>query len=154
MKKLLIAALLWVGLAQAGFALTVEERLLANLQGQGYTVLEKGYTFLGRLRIVAENGEIHREIVVNPGTGEILRDYAVYLTDLPLALPEAQVATRATKTGHLAVAATDAGTADVAAMALSPGTSTLGSADIQVDNTKESLAPLDSIMLPMTPDAP
>ena len=154
MKKLLIAALLWVGLVQAGFALTVEERLLANLQGQGYTVLEKGYTFLGRLRIVAENGEIHREIVVNPGTGEILRDYAVYLTDLPLALPEAQVATRATKTGHLAVAATEAGTADVAAMALSPGTSTLGSADIQVDNTKESLAPLDSIMLPMTPDAP
>ena len=71
-----------------------------------------------------------------------------------VATTEAQVATRATKTGHLAVAATEAGTAEVAAMALSPGTSTLGTSNIQLDTTKESLAPLDSIMLPMTPDTP
>ena len=64
------------------FAQTVEERLIAGLTGEGYTILEHGRTFLGRLRIVAENGTLHREIVVNPSTGEVLRDYAVALADL------------------------------------------------------------------------
>lgn len=153
MKKLLISALLFAGLTQVMGAQTVEERLLAGLQTQGYTVLEKGYTFLGRLRIVAENGEIHREIVVNPGTGEILRDYAVYLSDLPLALP--QVATHDSKAARSVVAATGGGTAGVAASALPPGTSILGSADIQVDTTKATTAiPLDDTILPMTSGTP
>lgn len=154
MKKLLIAAMFWAGLAQAGWTQTVEERLLSDLQSQGYAILEKGYTFLGRLRIVAENGEIHREIVVNPGTGEILRDYAVYISDLPLEMPDRQTATRSTKSGHPAVASSDPGTAGVAAMALTPGTSTLRSGNIQIDTPMESLAPLDTTMLPMTSDTP
>ena len=79
MNKLLLAVALWVGIIGAGWARTVEEQLLASLQAQGYVVLDLGYTFLGRLRVVAENGEIRREIVVNPGTGEILRDYAISL---------------------------------------------------------------------------
>ena len=79
MKKLLLAVSLLSGLAGPGWAQTVEQQVLSALAAQGYVIIEKGYTFLGRLRIVAENDEIHREIVVNPGTGEILRDYAVML---------------------------------------------------------------------------
>jgi hypothetical protein len=79
MNKLLLAVTLWVGLVGAGLTLTIEQQLRASLQAQGYVILEEGYTFLGRLRIVAQNDEIRREIVVNPGTGEILRDYAVML---------------------------------------------------------------------------
>ncbi len=79
MKKLLLAVILLAGLTDAALARTVEQQLLSSLQKQGYVVLEQGYTILGRLRVVAENGKIRREIVVNPGTGEILRDYAVML---------------------------------------------------------------------------
>ncbi|NBZ88469.1 hypothetical protein [Stagnihabitans tardus] len=60
----------------------VEEGLVASLRAQGYDVLEHGYTWLGRLRIVAQNDTLRRELVVNPGTGEVLRDYAERL-DLP-----------------------------------------------------------------------
>ena len=90
MHKTVLAAVLWATMAQAGWTLTVEEQILTGLHDQGFTVLEKGYTFLGRLRIVAESDNVHRELVVNPGTGEILRDYAVYLTDLPGAKPDVQ----------------------------------------------------------------
>ena len=79
MKKLLLGLSVLAALASAVWARTVEEQVLASLEGQGYVIVEHGYTFLGRLRIVAENGLYHREIVVNPGTGEILRDYAVTL---------------------------------------------------------------------------
>ena len=82
MKKLLLAVALLAGMVQVGFARTVEQQLVSSLLKQGYVVLEQGYTFLGRLRIVAENAEYRREIVVNPGTGEILRDYAVSLQRL------------------------------------------------------------------------
>lgn len=79
MKKLLLAVGVLAALASPVWSRTIEEQVLASLEGQGYVILEHGYTFLGRLRIVAENGLYHREIVVNPGTGEILRDYAVTL---------------------------------------------------------------------------
>lgn len=82
MNKLLLAVAFWVGMLGAGWARTVEQQLLASLQAQGYVILEQGYTILGRLRIVAQNDEIRREIVVNPGTGEILRDYAVMLSKI------------------------------------------------------------------------
>jgi hypothetical protein len=87
MKKLLVAIVAFAGLSVPLWAATVEEQVLAALRNQGYVILEQGYTFLGRLRIVAENGRIHREIVVNPGTGEILRDYAI---SMPLELSPAK----------------------------------------------------------------
>lgn len=89
MKRLIWAVVMWVGMSAAALALTIEERLVAGLQGQGYVILEQGYTFLGRLRIVAQNDQIRREMVVNPGTGEVLRDYAILLSDL---LPKVPVA--------------------------------------------------------------
>ncbi len=60
-------------------AANFEDKIIASLEAQGYTIVEHGFTFLGRLRVVAESADYHRELVFNPGTGEILRDYAVPL---------------------------------------------------------------------------
>jgi hypothetical protein len=77
MGRLLLAVVLWSGLAGGALARTVEDRLIAGLRAEGFVIVEQSYTLLGRLRIVAEKGRIHREIVANPGTGEILRDDAM-----------------------------------------------------------------------------
>jgi hypothetical protein len=79
MKKLLLAVTLLAGFTQAAYAGSVEQQVISSLRAQGYQVLEQGYTFLGRLRIVAQNGSFQREILVNPGTGEVLHDVAVSL---------------------------------------------------------------------------
>lgn len=108
MKKLLLAVWVLAAISSPTWGRTIEEQVLASLEGQGYVILEQGYTFLGRLRIVAENGMYHREIVVNPGTGEILRDYAVTLPQgLALANPQSSG-------GKAAVASAAGGVAGVA----------------------------------------
>lgn len=76
-----MAGLAALSLAVPALAQGVEAQLVAGLKAQGYVILEEGRTFFGRLRIVAENDSLHREIVVNPETGEVLRDYAVLLAD-------------------------------------------------------------------------
>lgn len=45
-----------------------------QLRQQGFQQIEVQRTWLGRSRILAENAEGAREIIVNPTTGEILRD--------------------------------------------------------------------------------
>ena len=108
MKSLLLAVsvlvALWGGPAAAR---TIEQQVLASLEEQGYQIIEHGYTFLGRLRIIAENGLYHREIVVNPGTGEILRDYAV---TLPQGVARAQPSKPSRGKSQPTVAATAADT--------------------------------------------
>ena len=81
MNKLLLAVDLFVAMASASFAGTVEQQLLASLQAQGYVVVEQSYTILGRLHVVARIGDVQREIVVNPGTGEVLRDTSVAMVN-------------------------------------------------------------------------
>lgn len=58
----------------AALAVGVADEIVRQLQADGYTdiVLEK--TWLGRIRIRAVSGAGTREIIVNPSTGEILRD--------------------------------------------------------------------------------
>lgn len=51
------------------------DSITRQLQSQGYTNIEVKRTWLGRVRIEAYLGTLEREIVVNPRTGEILRDY-------------------------------------------------------------------------------
>ena len=82
MKRLLLSIALMLSVALPTQAETITDRILAQLESQGYTVLEQNRTWLGRERILAENDEIRREIVFNPGTGEILRDYSVLLAVL------------------------------------------------------------------------
>jgi hypothetical protein len=80
MRRLITVLLVMLGVALPARAATVEERIAAELQAQGYEIVEANRTWLGRLRFVAETSQIRREIVVNPGTGEILRDYSVLLS--------------------------------------------------------------------------
>lgn len=60
-------------------SLTPAEEILITLRDHGYRILVDERTWLGRQRVIAEKNGAQRELVFNPGTGEILRDYAVRL---------------------------------------------------------------------------
>jgi hypothetical protein len=67
----LVASLAMTGPALArDFSSEVE----AKLSSQGYEIESVARTLLGRVRILARNAEGEREIILNPRTGEILRD--------------------------------------------------------------------------------
>ena len=48
--------------------------IVGELDRRGYTRISVSRTFLGRARIVASGPHGRREIILNPATGEILRD--------------------------------------------------------------------------------
>lgn len=48
---------------------------MSQLREQGFTRIQITRTLLGRSRIVATSKTLTREIVINPATGAILRDY-------------------------------------------------------------------------------
>jgi hypothetical protein len=77
MKRIASLGLIGLLLATVAQAQSVTDRMIAALQEQGYDILEMHDTWLGRVRVIAESDTIRREIVFNPGTGEILRDYAL-----------------------------------------------------------------------------
>lgn len=66
--------------AEVGKTLAPAEEILTALRARGYRILEDERTWLGRQRIVAGKNGALREVVFNPGTGEILRDYS-FLVD-------------------------------------------------------------------------
>ena len=76
MTRLLITVIFVLGLSVPVYAkdISLEQRFTAALQAGGFTVRELGYTFWGRLRIVAVLDGMEREIIINPNTGEVLRD--------------------------------------------------------------------------------
>ena len=72
---------LLVPLAQPGTAQTAQDRIVAQLRDQGFDEITITRTLLGRVRIVAEEDDTLREIILNPSTGAILRDYWTELDD-------------------------------------------------------------------------
>ena len=54
---------------------TVQDSIVRQLQDQGFSRIEIQRTLLGRVRIEAYSNTLERELVFNPSTGEILRDY-------------------------------------------------------------------------------
>lgn len=58
-----------------------EEIVIGTLREQGYQIVLEERTWLGRARVIAAKGNLRREVVFNPGTGEILRDYAMRMPD-------------------------------------------------------------------------
>ena len=62
------------------------DKVIDALAGQGYAVRSVTRTLLGRARIVASQGLIWREVVLDTSAGRILRDYAVEFT--PANAPE------------------------------------------------------------------
>ena len=77
MKQLkIIACVLIPALTpQVASAEAVAEAIVRQLRALGYSEFDVSRTFLGRERIVARSKTRSREIVVNPRTGEILRDF-------------------------------------------------------------------------------
>ena len=51
-------------------------RLVFALRAEGYDQIRTGRTLLKRIRIVAGRAGERREIVIDPRTGEVLRDYS------------------------------------------------------------------------------
>lgn len=60
--------------AAPAFADDFSDRIVRQLERQGFSKIETEQTWLGRTRILAEGSDGQREIIVNPNTGEILRD--------------------------------------------------------------------------------
>ena len=56
-------------------AQSIQDSIVMQLQEQGYTDIIVNRTLLGRIRVVARNQSYERELVFNPTTGELLRDY-------------------------------------------------------------------------------
>jgi len=76
MKRVILAATTVLALCGTpAQAAGIEANIVAQLRGQGYTFVQVTRTWLGRIRIDAKQGDVRREIVINPNTGEILRDY-------------------------------------------------------------------------------
>ncbi|WP_294622588.1 hypothetical protein [uncultured Roseovarius sp.] len=80
-RSLLIACLSLAPLAGVAQAQTAQDRIVQQLRDQGFDEIEVTRTWLGRVRIVAEEDDTLREIILNPNTGHILRDYWVELDD-------------------------------------------------------------------------
>lgn len=76
MTPLLLALAATPALAEAKGALAPADEILSTLRERGYRIVEDERTWLGRQRVVAEKNGARREVVFNPGTGEILRDYS------------------------------------------------------------------------------
>jgi hypothetical protein len=74
-RALLTGGLAMMAMARPAFARDVSDQIVDQLKRLGYSRIEKQRTLLGRTRILAESATRRREIIVNPGTGEILRDY-------------------------------------------------------------------------------
>lgn len=63
-----------LGAAGIAHAQTPIERIETVLRRQGFRNIETSRTLLGRVRITADRAGFTREIIVNPRSGEVLRD--------------------------------------------------------------------------------
>ena len=76
-RQLILGSILLAAcLAQPASAQTVKDQVVEQLRQSGFKHIRITQTILGRLRIVAQDGDTTREIVINPRTGEVLRDYS------------------------------------------------------------------------------
>ncbi|MCU0801541.1 MAG: PepSY domain-containing protein [Rhodobacteraceae bacterium] len=74
-RRHLIATLCALMLAPGtGMADGYADQVVRQLRDQGYGAITVNNTWLGRTRIVGQSGNGSREIIIDPRTGEILRD--------------------------------------------------------------------------------
>lgn len=58
-----------------------QDDIVERLVEAGFGQIEITRTLLGRVRIVATKGNVRRELVINPRTGEVLRDVTLVAED-------------------------------------------------------------------------
>lgn len=83
--------------------------IVARLEDEGFAVTRIKRTWLGRILIVSQNDEYLREVVINPHTGEILRDklfaldgtsaVASPMLDMPDGMPDSMMEDRGSNSG-------------------------------------------------------
>jgi hypothetical protein len=73
-RNLLFAAAITLAPISAS-ADQIRESIVTQLRSQGFTSITVSRTLLGRSRVVAQSPTLDREIIFNPVTGEIIRDY-------------------------------------------------------------------------------
>ena len=64
----------------AASAQSFQDNILTQLTEQGFSIFTVSKTLLGRVRVTSQSATLKRELVFNPVTGEILRDYWVALS--------------------------------------------------------------------------
>lgn len=84
-RRLILPVLSALAMAMAmalpATAQTAADRIVAQLRAQGFDEITVRRTLLGRVQIIAQEDETRREIVLNPATGAILRDYWTEIDD-------------------------------------------------------------------------
>ena len=75
LRSTILSIVLTFLLSVAASAQDRSQAMIQSLQSQGFSGIEVSRTWLGRTRIVATGSAGRREIVLNPNTGEVLRDY-------------------------------------------------------------------------------
>lgn len=73
-RRCTLALVCVAALGSAALAAGPVDRILDDLSRLGYGQVTVERTLLGRTRIVASNKDTEREIILDPRTGEILRD--------------------------------------------------------------------------------
>lgn len=74
-RRILLTALLALALSPtAALSQTMAERIALELRSEGFSEVSTTRTLLGRARIYARGSAGTREIILDPRTGEILRD--------------------------------------------------------------------------------
>lgn len=73
-RRHIVISGLAAAVAGPSFASGYQDKIVAALRAQGYEQITIETTLLGRVRITAMRQSNLREIVINPRTGEILRD--------------------------------------------------------------------------------
>jgi len=74
-RRLFLAGCMLALAPLPALAESLPDRVIRQLKAQGFTRFKVSRTWLGRTRIVATSSKQSREIILNPRTGEILRDY-------------------------------------------------------------------------------
>ena len=85
---LLSVAAAAVTMAFPAAARDVESELAARLRREGFSIVSRKRTLLGRVRVLAAKGKLQREVVFDPTSGEILRDYVNDAGDIRVASRE------------------------------------------------------------------
>ncbi len=78
-RILAVLLLLLIAPPAVADAASVRDFYVRELREDGYSEIKVTKTWLGRMRFVAEKPGSLREIVVNPGTGVVLRDYVRFI---------------------------------------------------------------------------
>ncbi|MDJ1009305.1 MAG: hypothetical protein QNJ13_15930 [Paracoccaceae bacterium] len=74
-RLLLVLALTLAGFPAAAQGDALRDRIVRELRDEGFTEIRMSRTLLGRVRFLGIGPPGRREIVLNPATGVILRDY-------------------------------------------------------------------------------